>query len=84
MPILCRFHGIVIRMYFQQAEHNPPHIHALCGDDMVAINVQTGDVMEGHLAQKELSMVRRWIEVNKDALVRMWKTQEFEYLAPLE
>ena len=31
MPILSRFYGIVIRMYFQQAEHNPPHIHALYG-----------------------------------------------------
>lgn len=26
MLILSRFYGIVIRMYFQQAEHNPPHI----------------------------------------------------------
>lgn len=50
MPILCRFHGIIIRMYFQQAEHNPPHVHALYGDDMVAINVQTGEVMEGELS----------------------------------
>lgn len=29
MPVLSRFYGIIIRMYFQQAEHNPPHIHAL-------------------------------------------------------
>lgn len=25
-------------MYFQQAEHNPPHIHALYGEEMAAIN----------------------------------------------
>ena len=31
MPVLSRFYGIIIRMYFQQAEHNPPHIHALYG-----------------------------------------------------
>ena len=29
MPVLSRFYGIIIRMYFQQAEHNPPHIHAI-------------------------------------------------------
>ncbi len=29
MPVLSRFYGIVIRMYFQQSEHNPPHIHAI-------------------------------------------------------
>ena len=34
MPVLSRFYGIVIRMYFLQKEHNPPHIHAIYGDDM--------------------------------------------------
>jgi hypothetical protein len=29
-------------MYFQQSEHNPPHIHALYGEDMAAIDIQTG------------------------------------------
>lgn len=28
MPVISRFHGIVIKMFFIQAEHNPPHIHA--------------------------------------------------------
>ena len=36
-------------MYFQQAEHNPPHIHAIYGEDMAAIDIQTGEVLEGHL-----------------------------------
>lgn len=44
MPVLARFYGIVIRMYFQQAEHHPPHIHALYGDDMAAIDIQTNDL----------------------------------------
>ena len=34
MPVLSRFYGIVIRMYFQQSEHNPPHIHAFYGEDV--------------------------------------------------
>lgn len=25
VPIIAVFYGIVIRMYFQQSEHNPPH-----------------------------------------------------------
>ena len=60
MPVLSRFYGIVIRMYFQQAEHNPPHIHALYGEDMAAIDIQTGEVLEGHLPPKALAMVREW------------------------
>ena len=58
MPVLPRFYGIIIRMYFQQAEHNPPHIHALYGEDMAAIDIQTGEVLEGYLPPKALAMVR--------------------------
>ena len=84
MPVLSRFDGIVIRMYFQQAEHNPPHIHALYGEDMAAINIQTGEVLEGHLPPKALAMVQEWAAIHKEDLLHMWETQEFKTLSPLE
>ena len=84
MPILSRFYGIVIRMYFQQAEHNPPHIHALYGDDMAEIVIRTGEVLEGHLPPKALAMVREWVSINQSDLLDMWETQEFKQLSPLE
>ncbi len=84
MPVLSRFYGIVIRMYFQQAEHNPPHIHALYGEDMAAIDIQTGEVLEGHLPPKALAMVREWSAIHKNDLLHMWETQEFKALSPLE
>ena len=84
MPVLSRFYGIIIRMYFQQAEHNPPHIHALYGEDMAAIDIQTGDMLEGHLPPKALAMVREWAAIHKNDLLHMWETQEFKSLSPLE
>lgn len=84
MPVLSRFYGIIIRMYFQQAEHNPPHIHAIYGDDMAAVTIQSGEVLEGHLPPKALSMVQEWIALHKDELLTMWETQEFQSLSPLE
>jgi hypothetical protein len=84
MPVLSRFYGIVIRMYFQQAEHNPPHIHALYGEDMAALNIQTGEVLEGSLPPKALAMVREWTNLHKDDLLQIWTTQEFKPLSPLE
>ena len=71
-------------MYFQQAEHNPPHIHALYGEDMAAVDIQTGEVLEGHLPPKALAMVREWSDLHRAELLRMWETQEFTALAPLE
>ena len=52
MPVLSRFYGIVIRMYFQQSEHNPPHFHEIYNDSMAAICIKDGTVLEGELPQK--------------------------------
>lgn len=84
MPVLSRFYGIDIRMYFQQAEHNPPHIHAWYGSDVAAIGIHSGELLEGHLPPKALSMVQEWISINKSELLRMWETQEFRSIPPLK
>lgn len=69
MPIISRFYGIVIRMYFIQAEHNPPHVHAVYGDNTAEITINSGEILEGYLPSKALSMVREWIEINKEELL---------------
>ena len=84
MPVLSRFYGIIIRMYFQQAEHNPPHFHAIYGEHTAAINIQNGDILEGELPKKALEMVREWNSLHKDELLKIWETQEFIALSPLE
>lgn len=84
MPVLSRFYGIVIRMYFLQHEHNPPRIHAIYNDDVAAVDFITGDVLDGYLPPKALSMVHEWIEINKQELKEIWETQEFKNLPPLE
>ena len=71
MPVLSRFYGIVIRMYFRHSEHNPPHIHAIYGDDVAAIDISSGEVLDGELPIRILNMVCEWIEINKDELLEM-------------
>jgi len=84
MPVLAKFYGIVIRMYFLQSEHNPPHIHAIYNEDVAAVDFMTGTVIEGHLPAKALSMVLEWTAIHREALQEMWTTQEFRKLPPLE
>ena len=84
MPVLSRFYGIIIRMYFLQKEHNPPHIHAIYGDDVAAITISDGSVIEGALPGKALEMVQEWVSIHKEELLTMWETQEFKQLSPLE
>ena len=83
MPILSRFNGIVIRMYFQQAEHNPPHIHAIYNDSVAAISIKDGEVLEGYLPQKNLIMIQKWVALHRQELIQIWTTQNFIKLPPL-
>ena len=76
--------GIVIRMYFLQSEHNPPHIHAIYNDDVAAIDFMTGEVLEGYLPGKAMNMVLEWIGLHRQSLREIWETQEFRKLPPLE
>ena len=84
MPVLSRFYGIIIRMYFLQSEHNPPHIHAIYNDNVAAIDFMTGNVLEGYLPPKAMTMVKEWVEINREELKKIWETQEFKSLPPLE
>ena len=52
MPVLSRFYGIIIRMYFQQSEHNPPHIHAIYGEHVAAIDFQEKKIIEVNYLKK--------------------------------
>lgn len=84
MPVLARFYGLVIKMYFQQSEHNPPHIHCVYGEYMGVIDIRTREMLEGDLPAKALSMVQEWTAQHEADLLAMWNTQEFKQLPPLE
>ena len=83
MPILSNFYGIMIKMYFQQAEHNPPHIHAIYGEYMGAIDIKTGELLEGDLPPRALKLVQEWLKVNRNEVLKIWNTQNFKKIPPL-
>ena len=84
MPVIARFQGLVIKMYFQQAEHNPPHFHVMYGEYMGAFDIQTLEMMEGDLPAKSQTLVRQWAARYRNELLQIWNTQEFVHLPPLE
>jgi hypothetical protein len=83
MPEIARFYGIIIKLFFIGSEHNPPHIHALYGEYMSSIAIETGKVVEGDLPGKALALVREWLDLHRDELMAMWQSQEFRKLPPL-
>ena len=84
MPVLSRFYGMIIKMYFQQSEHNPPHIHAIYGEYIGAIDIKTFEMLEGDLPPKALKLVQEWTALHQTELLDIWNTQNFVKIAPLK
>jgi hypothetical protein len=84
MPVIARFYGIIIKMYFSQSEHGVPHFHAVYGEYNAVYNVQTLEMMEGDLPSRARRLVKEWATQYKDELLRMWNTNEFKQLPGLE
>ncbi len=84
MPEISRFYGITIKMFFKPKEHEPAHIHALYGEYAGLFDLQTREMTEGDLPEKARQLVAEWLDLNSEALLKMWETQTFNKLAPLD
>lgn len=84
MPVISRFYGIVIKMYYKQREHNPPHVHAIYGEYMGMFSLLTAEMFEGDIPMREQTLVKKFIEQNREKLKQMWETQAFEMLPAIE
>jgi len=86
MPVVSRFFGILIRMFFN--EHAPPHFHAEYGEFRATINIRTLSVREGRLPRRALELVLDWAELHQTDLLNNWdqcqQHQAPDPIAPLE
>ncbi len=73
MPIISRFFGIVIYMYWK--DHAPPHFHAKYGDDEIVVKIRTGNV-SGNMSNRAIKLIQEWRELHKDELLKEWKLAE--------
>jgi hypothetical protein len=74
VPEICRFLGIVIKMFFD--EHNPPHFHAIYGNYSAAISIDSLKILEGSLPPRILGLVIEWALQHKRELENNWKRRE--------
>lgn len=85
MPVISRFFGIIIRMFFN--EHAPPHFHAEYGEFRASINILTLDVEDGTLPRRALELVQDWAELHRNELLADWdlcrQHQQPDEIAPL-
>jgi Domain of unknown function (DUF4160) len=83
MPEICRFHGIVIAMYFK--DHAPPHFHAYSGGRVVRIRIDPIEVINGGIGRRQTALVKRWAALHKNELEKNWLlARDSAKLKPIE
>ncbi len=82
MPIIARFYGIVIKMYFK--EHGVPHFHAIYGEFNGVFTADPLEMIEGDLPNRAQRLVKEWGQLYQQELLEMWRTQQFRQLPGLE
>lgn len=71
MPIISKFFGIVIRMFYD--EHNPPHLHSEYQGNKAVFDFQ-GNMIKGNLRSRTaIKLVREWIDINLADLEEDWQ-----------
>ena len=83
MPEIARFYGLIIKMFFMQSEHNPPHFHALYGEYMGEFDINTLELLEGDLPPRAVKLIQEWAAIHQTELLDMWNTQNIRKLPPL-
>jgi hypothetical protein len=73
MPTISMFYGIIIRMYFGKAEHNPPHFHAYYQKHKAVVDIRKCEIIDGSLPRRQTRLVLAWAELRKDELMADWQ-----------
>jgi len=82
MPEIARFYGIVIKLFF--GDHPPPHFHAVYGEYVGLFDIETLEMIEGDIPRRANKLICEWATIHQDELKKMWNTQEFRKLQPLD
>ena len=70
MPTISMFYGIVVRMYYD--DHNPPHFHAIYGDNKAIFNLD-GELIEGNMPTSQIKLINAWTLIHRDELMANWQ-----------
>lgn len=82
MPILSRFYGIAVYMYWK--DHAPPHFHAKYQGREVTVNITTGEIT-GTMSRRAIAMVEEWRLLHQNELMDNWeRAVQMRILTPIE
>ena len=73
MPEICRFLGIVIRMFFEGGgAHHRPHFHAYYQGDVAVFVIDPVQQIAGALPVRQRRLVEAWAELHAEEIAADW------------
>lgn len=82
MPVVSRFFGLVVAMYYQ--DHDPPHFHVRYGERQALVAIRDLRVLAGSLPPRALGLVVEWASLHREALLENWeRARRGEPLRPI-
>ncbi len=72
MPEICRFYGIIIRMYLIDREHPPQPIYIKYGENEAVMELTHLNIIEGKLPKKCRQLVKEWAEIHQQELIKKY------------
>lgn len=74
MPEICRFFGVIIRMFVEVgAPHHLPHFHAYYQNAAGVFSIEPVNLIGGELPRKEQRLVEAWAEMHGAELMENWE-----------
>ena len=71
MPTISSFHGIMIRMFFN--DHDPPPVHARYGEFEATIEIESMHLIKGQLPPRAMNLVSEWTSLHQAELLENWR-----------
>ena len=86
MPELCRFFGIIIRMFAETGSpHHAAHFHAYYQSEVGIFSITPVDLIAGSLPVRQRRLVEAWAELHQAELSADWQgLQSGRKPAPIE
>lgn len=72
MPTISMFYGIIITMYTDRREHNPPHFHARYAEYKCKVDINKCEIVDGGFPKKQSKLVTAWAEIHREELIADW------------
>ena len=73
MPILSRFYGVIIKMFYDEGKHHLPHFHAEYSGEKAVFLINPPKLFKGRLRKRAEAMILEWAELHQNQLMENYE-----------